>query len=295
MKSLHDALSAVVGKTYTAFLFSQYDIVTAIGPTLAVAMALAGPTDIWSFIQGFVWMELHLISFEIKNQMVGLEEDRLTKPNRPIVSGRISLNDAQTLYQVVFALSFLYSVYHGLVACSVLYLVAIVTHNEVGLSRNWFLKSFLGSIGYVCYCWGTTVIFDHNKPLSQTSAIAVILSGVIHTTTGHAQDFRDRSGDAAIGRKTLAIMLPQWLGRWSLMALVYSWTGGLVYYWQPPIPVSVGFAALGVNAMVQYCLDYSEEADRKSYWWYNIWLITAHILPVFKRLADAGIKIPFSM
>ncbi|KAF9030564.1 hypothetical protein BDZ89DRAFT_1064573 [Hymenopellis radicata] len=281
MKSLHDALSALVGKTYAGFLFSQYDIVTAIGPTLAVAMALAGPTDIWSFIQGFVWMELHLISFE----MVGLEEDRLTKPNRPIVSGRISLNDAQTLYQVVFALSFLYSIYHGLVACSVLYLVAIVTHNEVGLSRNWFFKSFLGAIGYVCYCWGTTVIFDHNKPLSQTSAIAVILSGVIHTTTGHAQDFRDRSGDAAIGL----------VWRWSLMALVYAWTGGLVYYWQPPIPVSVGFAALGVIAMVQYCLDYSEEADRKSYWWYNIWLITAHILPVFKRLADAGIKIPFSM
>ncbi|KAJ7640639.1 UbiA prenyltransferase family-domain-containing protein [Mycena rosella] len=226
----------------TIFLFSQSDIVPILGPSLAVSMVLVGPTDPTAFICGFLWLELHLLTFEIKNQMIGLEEDRLSKPNRPIVSGRISLESAQILYLCVGVLSFLYSVYHGVVLCTAIYMVAIYCYNERGMARNWFLKSFLGSLGYVCYCWGTTIIFDHGNDLSRTSVIAIAISGLVHTTTGHAQDFRDRFGDAAIGRKTLAILLPRDL-----------------------------------------------PADRKSYWWYNMWLITAHFLPIFKRIAGTAL------
>jgi 4-hydroxybenzoate polyprenyltransferase len=95
----------------------------------------------------------------LRRQITGLEEDRLSKPNRPIVSGRLSVAMAQKLYVVVGALSFAWSMYHGVVVCSAVYLIAIYCYNEIGMSRHWFLKSFLGSIGYVCYCWGTTVIF----------------------------------------------------------------------------------------------------------------------------------------
>ncbi|KAJ6560445.1 UbiA prenyltransferase family [Mycena capillaripes] len=171
-------------------------------------MVLAGPTDVPAFVSGFVWLELHLLTFEIKNQIIGLEEDRVSKPNRPIVSGRISSDAAQTLYFAVGAFSALYSVYHQLALCSAVYMLAIYCDNELGMSRNWFLKSFLASVGYMCYCGGTTVLFDNGESLSQTSITAIAISGLVHTTTGHAQDFRDRFGDATIGRKTLAILLP---------------------------------------------------------------------------------------
>ncbi|KAJ7693962.1 UbiA prenyltransferase family-domain-containing protein [Mycena rosella] len=253
---LHNPPSFVqilLGFPKTIFLFSQSDTVPILGPSLAVSMVLAGPTDPKAFICGFLWLELHLLTFE----MIGLEEDRLSKPNRPIVSGRISLESAKILYLCVGALSFLYSVYHRVVLCSAIYMVAIYCYNERGMAGNWFLKSFLGSFGYMCYCWGTTIIFDHGNDLSRTSVIAVAISGLVHTTTGHAQDFRDRFGDAAIGRKTLAILLPPRFARWSLM----------------------GF----------FILDHSVEADRKSYWWYNMWLITAHFLPIFKRIAGTAL------
>ncbi|KAJ7113704.1 hypothetical protein C8R43DRAFT_130748 [Mycena crocata] len=174
---------------------------------------------------------------------------------------------------------------HGLLACSVFHLVSMVAYNEASLAQYWIFKSFIGALGYVAYCWGVTVIYDNGRPLSQTSIIAVIMSGLIFTTTGHAQDFCDRDGDAAVGRKTLAIVLPQAFSRRSLMFLMFAWTAGLVHFWGPPIAFSVGFFGVAALTTIKFVANYSQEADKDSYWWYNIWLIAAHTMPLFKRLA----------
>ncbi|KAJ7176409.1 UbiA prenyltransferase family [Mycena crocata] len=278
----------------TLLLFSQSDAVPILGPSLAVALVLAGPTDLMAFSQGFLWLELHLLTFEIKNQITGLEEDRLSKPNRPIAAGRLSIPAAQKLYLLFGALSFVCSIYHGVKRCSAVYLVAIYCYNEGELSRQWFLKSLLGAIGYVCYCWGTTVIFDHGDKLSTVSIVAIAMSGLIHTTTGHAQDFRDRLGDAAIGRKTLPLLLPPRLARWSLALLIATWTAALIRLWAPPPPVSIVFALLCLTSAAKFIRHDSIEMDRISYWWYNMWLIAAHLLPIFTRIAARPIVNPIS-
>ncbi|KAJ6603702.1 UbiA prenyltransferase family [Mycena sp. CBHHK59/15] len=287
VKSLREAV-------YTAYLFNQCDIISTLGPVIAVGMVLAGVPDLKTFIQGVVWQELHLIAFEIQNQITGLEEDKISKPNRPLVTGRLTVATAQKIYIALIILSLWNSAAHGLLACSIFHLAAMCAYNEAGLSEYWALKSLIGSLGYVAYCWGMTVIFeDHGRPLSETSIIAVVLSGLIFTTTGHAQDFRDRDGDAALGRKTLAIVLPQTFARWSLMALMFAWTAGLVYFWGPPVAFTVVFFGLTTLTGINFVRDYSQEADRTSYWWYNIWLIAAHILPLFKRLAANKIEASF--
>ncbi|KAJ7136504.1 UbiA prenyltransferase family [Mycena crocata] len=278
----------------TILLFSQSDAAPILGPSLAVALVLAGPTDLMAFINGFLWLELHLLTFEIKNQIIGLEEDRLSKPDRPIAAGRLSIPTAQKLYLLSGALSFACSVFHGVKLCSAVYLVAIFCYNEGGLSRHWFLKSLLGAIGYVCYCWGTTIIFDHGNRLSAVSIVAIAMSGLIHTTTGHAQDFRDRPGDAAIGRKTLPLLLPPRLARWSLAVLITTWTVALIRLWAPPPPVSLVFALLCLTSAVKFIRHDSVEKDRISYWWYNMWLITAHLLPIFTRITARLIVNPIS-
>ncbi|KAJ7671883.1 UbiA prenyltransferase family-domain-containing protein [Mycena rosella] len=268
------------GALYTVFLFNQHDIISTFGPAIVVGCVLAGIPDLRSLLQALVWQELHLLPFNI----YGVEEDRISKPSRPLPAGRLTVQTAQRVYLVLIGLALWNSAAHGILPCSILYLVAMLVYNEGGLSNHWAMKSFLGSVGYMCYCWGMSVIFAHGQPLSRTSIIAVILSGLIFTTTGHAQDFRDRDGDMAIGRKTLAIVLPQTFARWSLTALILAWTVGLVYLWGPPTVVAAAFFGLAT--------DYSQEADRVSYWWYNIWLIVAHVLPLFKRLADSRIEVP---
>ncbi|KAJ7885019.1 UbiA prenyltransferase family-domain-containing protein [Mycena leptocephala] len=256
-------------------------------PVIVVGSVLSGIPEPRSLFHAIVWHELHLLPFQI----YGVEEDRISKPSRPLPAGRLTVQTAQKIYLVLIALSLWSSASHGLLGPGLLHIATSLAYNEGGLSKYWLLKSFMGSIGYMCYCFGMTVIFDHGRPLSRTSIIAVVLSGLIFTTTGHAQDFRDRDGDMVMGRKTLAIVLPQTFARWSLTALILAWTVGLVYLWGPPMVISAVFFALAVYTTANYVKDYSQEADRVSYWWYNIWLIVAHILPLFKRLAESRIEV----
>jgi hypothetical protein len=78
MRTLGDGL-------YTGFLFNQYDIISTIGPVvnilllvyhlllmnrqMVVGFVLAGIPDLKSFLHGLLWQELHLIAFEIQNQV----------------------------------------------------------------------------------------------------------------------------------------------------------------------------------------------------------------------------------
>ncbi|KAJ7793604.1 hypothetical protein B0H14DRAFT_3497900 [Mycena olivaceomarginata] len=174
-------------------------------------------------MMGFLWLELHLLTFEIKNQIIGLEEDLLSKPTRPIVAGRLSSAAAAKLYLFVGAFSLAWSVYHG------------------GMSRNWFLKSFLGAT-------------------RRTSAT--------------------RFGDAAIGRKTLPLLLPPRIARWSLALLMATWTALLIRLWNPPHAASVLLGLLCLTSGTKFIRNHSVEADRDSYWYYK-----PHLLPVFTRVA----------
>ncbi|KAL1747284.1 hypothetical protein HDZ31DRAFT_80638 [Schizophyllum fasciatum] len=181
--------------------------------------------------------------------IVGLDEDKLSKPDRPIPSGRISPESTQILYVCLVLASLLMSARHGLLTPSAIYFAAIVAYNEYSLARNWLCKSLLSAIGY-----------------------------------GQAQDFRDREGDAAIGRKTLAHLLPQVVGRWTLGALLVAWTAVLVWFWAPPVTFSLALLALAIATTSVFVTDYSHESDRRGYWWYNMWLISCHALPIFHRL-----------
>ncbi|KAJ7923879.1 hypothetical protein B0H13DRAFT_1602190, partial [Mycena leptocephala] len=184
-------------------------------------------------------------------QIVGLEEDRISKPNRPIVAGRLSVVAAQKLYIVVGLLALAWSMYHGVKLCSAIYFFAIFCYNEGGMSRHWFFKSFLGAIGYVY--------------------------------------FPDRPGDAAI-----ALLLPPRLARWTLAFLMAAWTVALICLWAPPRGVSVVLALLCIASVTNFIRDHSVATDRVSYWYYNMWFITAHLLPAFARF-EAGRVDPTSL
>ncbi|KAI5830055.1 hypothetical protein K523DRAFT_209059, partial [Schizophyllum commune Tattone D] len=146
----------------------------------------------------------------------------------------------------------------------------VIAYNEGRCARWWWSKSIMGACGYFIYTWGLLTCMAHGNPPSKSAAQALLTTGLIFATTGQAQDFRDREGDAAIGRKTLPIVLPQGLARWSLAVLLFAWTAGLTYLWHSPFLMSALVYALAGAAAVGFTSDYSEKADRRSYWWYNV-------------------------
>ncbi|TRM58252.1 UbiA prenyltransferase family [Schizophyllum amplum] len=280
-------LSSAADLAHTIFLFNKSDIVSTVLPSMMAGMALVVPTDLASFVNGFLFLELHLIAFEIKNQTVGLEEDRAGKPDRPIVSGRISPDAAHILYLTFIAASLAFSAAHGVLAPSFIHLIAIYGYNECGLSTVWYLKSLICAVGYATYFWGIGVLFGGDIPLSTSAALAILVEAAIFTTTGHAQDFRDRDGDAAVGRTTVAMMFPGMGGRLALVAMILAWTAGLVYLWSPPAGYDLIFCGLATTTSVKFIRDHSQEADKNSYWWYNMWFITCHFSAIFRLVTFA--------
>ena len=80
----------------------------------------------------------------------------------------------------------------------------------------------------------------------------------------------DRAGDAAIGRKTLAVILPQTSGRWLLLTLIFFWSIGLAQLWHVPAGVVLVNLSLAGACGIRLVIDYSEASDKAAYWWYNV-------------------------
>jgi hypothetical protein len=73
-----------------------------------------------------------------------------------------------------------------------------------------------------------------------------------------------------MGRKTIPLLLPQPLARWSLAGLIVAWTAGLIALWRPPVVAAVAFSVLGVRTLGGYLASYDEEDDYTSYVYYGV-------------------------
>lgn len=78
------------------------------------------------------------------------------------------------------------------------------------------------------------------------------------------------TGDAAIGRTTLPMVLPPSFARLSLAVLLISWSTTLVHFWELPAGVAgLLYALAGVTALFFICGG-TEKADQDACWWYNV-------------------------
>lgn len=73
-----------------------------------------------------------------------------------------------------------------------------------------------------------------------------------------------------MGRKTIPLLLPQSVARWSLAILILAWTIVLIILWQPPILASVVFAATAMRCLGGYVSSHDEKDDYTSYCWYGV-------------------------
>ncbi|KAJ8085278.1 hypothetical protein PM082_004073 [Marasmius tenuissimus] len=228
-----------------------------------------------------IWLILHLLAFNIQNQLLGIEEDCLCKPDRPFASGRVSPENGSALLVVVISASIAWSTLHGMLPLCIVYMCGTLLYNRLELAVNPFLKNPMTGVGYSCYVWGMTYIMGGHQPLSTRSRSAILMSGLIFGLTGHIADFKDRSGDAQMGRRTIPLILPQRIARWSLSFLILTCTYGSIAFWLPPITVTCVFTIMSLITVTKLVETHSEKDDRINFRWYKGWLICVHILPLF--------------
>jgi len=111
-------------------------------------------------IQAIFWIYLHLLEFNLSNQVHNPEEDKRNKPWRPLPSGRISLERAITLKRIAIVACLLISLHYGVQVfyASLLFAIFIPMHHELHGDQHWLTKNLMNAVGYSCFGIGSTLI-----------------------------------------------------------------------------------------------------------------------------------------
>ena len=107
-------------------------------------------------------------------QITGLEEDVLSKPYRPIPSGRITVSSARILHYFVICVSALLSIYYDTVLISIAFFAMNYLYNECTLARYWPLKSFFAGYGYACLMAGAACCLRTSPYLKSAESLNIL-------------------------------------------------------------------------------------------------------------------------
>ncbi|KAF7376877.1 S-adenosyl-L-methionine-dependent methyltransferase [Mycena sanguinolenta] len=267
-RTIPDFLDSTAYHLNTLWLFTESDFMTTMVPISIFAIVAAPLTS------------LHSIP----------PHDETNKPDRPLPAGRITLRAAiilrWTLMPMCWALSLTYS--KEVMFSSMALSVFTAMYNELGGSGSHFMIRYaLNGLGFAAFEAGTTLVARHDKSCLDTAGwLAIFLSASIFATTIYAQDFRDVVGDSLIDRDTIPLRFGS-PSRTVLLLGVLAWSIGLSYIWDIDPYSAVAFTALGGYAGWRFVKHTTVEEDRKSYFYYNVWVSVALLLPGYWRLFRA--------
>ncbi|KAK6996941.1 S-adenosyl-L-methionine-dependent methyltransferase [Favolaschia claudopus] len=270
----------------TLWLFTKSDFMTTMIPISIFAIVAAPLTSLHNLPHLVFWLWVHLLGFNTSNQTASLE-DETNKPDRPLPSGRITLSSAiilrWTLMPICWALSLAYSK-EAMFSSMALSLFTTLYNECRGSGAHFATRYALNGLGFAAFEAGTTFVAKDDKScLDNAGWLAIFLSASIFATTIFAQDFRDVVGDKLINRDTIPLRFGN-PSRTFLLAGVVAWSIGLSCIWEIDRYSAVAFTMLGFYAGARFVRYTTIEEDRKSYFYYNIWVSVAHILPGYWRL-----------
>ncbi|KAJ7888424.1 UbiA prenyltransferase family-domain-containing protein [Mycena olivaceomarginata] len=153
----------------------------------------------------------------------GVAEDRINKPDRPLASGRVTLQGAYVRWYATTALYLALGAAWGVLPWSALWVLNTTYTSFFGGDKHWVTKN-LGfmTIGALCLIqpsWALVAPLTPHKwrwALMLSAAFGIVAS---------VQGMRDVEGDKVSGRRTLPIVLGsnfRWAVCWQLEFLQYS-------------------------------------------------------------------------
>ncbi|KAG8221438.1 hypothetical protein J3R82DRAFT_1629 [Butyriboletus roseoflavus] len=278
---LHLALSDIKYHLYTIFLFTKNDILTALIPMTLLSVASAPLYSPIHVLPTIFWIWLHLLQFDLANQIKAPEEDKVNKPSWPIPAGRITVRDAAILRWLMAPLCLAYSSLYSiqLVFASLEIQVFSYWYNEMDGDKNWLSKNAILALMYGCAELGGTLVAscDPSK-VSQTGKLAVQLTIAVFTSTVHCQDFKDVEGDCLTGRCTVPMMFPI-ASRLVVGLGLPIWSFLLCCIWDVDWFCTIAFVMYGCFVGGRFLCLQARDADKRSCKYYSVWFSLHHLLP----------------
>lgn len=147
---------------------------------------------------------LYLYPFVVGNQICGVQEDQVNKPDRPIAAGKTSLKAARIRWITLTIMFFVYACYLRVGIWSAMWIVISIAHNFLSLGDFGPTKDMcvgLGSIAQLTAAWLVggapyEIGWSWIKIMALYTFFPISL-----------QDLRDVPGDLAVGRRTTPILI----------------------------------------------------------------------------------------
>ncbi|MEU8622556.1 UbiA family prenyltransferase [Streptomyces sp. NPDC048623] len=149
-----------------------------------------------------LYMLCYILSFAFSNEIAGVEEDRVNKPHRPIVTGELSMRSARWHLRTLTVVYLGVAWWLHVTEWALLWIVTTFLHDRLRFSRHWVLKDlgmFLGTLSMLAAAWEIVapVPADGWRWIITISCVVFVLIPL--------QDLRDTAGDIRIGRRTFPI------------------------------------------------------------------------------------------
>ncbi|KAI0108736.1 UbiA prenyltransferase family-domain-containing protein [Hypoxylon sp. NC0597] len=287
----------------TIFLFTKSDLKTVLFPQSAFALSIAfsenrfaesffGPLDTHKaalrLVYMITWICLHLVVANISNQRSpeSIAEDTINRPWRPLVAGRLTTAEAQSLLRIIvilcIAISFLLDAW--IPSVTLMTMVWLYNDLEANSAGPW-QRGGLNAAGMTCFSWGavTVLLSDHiNDEAKKMLQNWYILMAAAITTTIHAQDFMDITGDKARDRKTMPLLYGEALSRWSLAIFLVSWSLVCLNFWHVNAGTIQGvILAIAACAATLVTMKRGQECDKWVWRLWCLWVTVLYMLPLF--------------
>lgn len=211
---------------YISWRFLRNDVWAGILPGVAFTLvalrqAQAPPPD---FAQTIGWSVLYfwfyLYGHTLANQIVGIEEDRINKPERPLPSGLVSRTGALRRLAVATVLLIATGFLLGVGRWALLWAATYLLLNFFG-HRHWFWKNTLpmsvGAVAMLGAAW------EMVRPMTGVEWRTVLSIAGFVAVTSPIQDFRDIEGDRVLNRRTLPLAVGERRGRILISLALVAW------------------------------------------------------------------------
>ncbi|OJA13433.1 hypothetical protein AZE42_13358 [Rhizopogon vesiculosus] len=150
----------ISGHILTLYLFTKSDVLTTLIPITLFALAAAPHLHLSHIPHTIIWIWLHLLKFDISNQIQDPEEDRRNKPDRPLPAGRITAETAADIRWLLVPICLAFSAKYGkqALASSICFEALSIWYNDFGGHKAGFSKNLLTAAGYMCMEVGATIV-----------------------------------------------------------------------------------------------------------------------------------------
>lgn len=269
---LHDNLLADVVPTLI-FTITAWNLLGRYVEMLPVSLGL-----------GLLFGFLYSYSFDITQQILSISEDKINKPNRPIVNGQLSIRGAYVRCVIIHIVFFTFGLIFDILIYVVMWQIVSLFYK---FSKYWIYKNFFISVGTISMLAGSWELVGE---LPQEVLIWITVIAINLFFIAPLQDLRDVKGDISIGRKTFPIVFGIQKTRYYI-AILYIVSNPLLHHLyfftlgndEPIVLLSeVLLSSLSIYIGLRILLKKSRQADKLSYTllvcWYISLLICANLI-----------------